>query len=274
MTATGGMKQALPGKRCDYFQIPRKLLKIVTDRSHYLYSADVEDPLDPRFVRRIAKQGIRVPVIVTKDGADLLIVDGRSRVRAVDEINVQREAEGLDLIETIPCVPAKGNEGLLLEVMADANLARKVERPSVRALKAAAYLGQGHSREEAMELFDVSGACLVNWLKFAELGLDLQRAVHEGKLPMSTAIRHHGKSFTEQKAALADELAAKGKPKSKAPPKRRMALAVNRLGVLESAHSEAVILALRWAMGEVSDKALVKFFGEVLTPPTMAQGEN
>lgn len=263
-------KQALDAPRWNGFNVPVERLKMVTDPRHVLFKPDCLKPLDPHLVRRIAAAGVNKPLEVTIDGDDVLIVEGRSRYRAVVEvINPQREKEGLAPITHLPCVLKKGSESDLIALMADGNLARKTEAAWSVAISCGHWLRQHDGEPDriaaAADLFRVSESTVRLWERYCTLSRALQRAVEAGAVGLAAAARMSNQSKDEQaahaEAAMAAHAEAGGRKRRAKGRKKPSPAAIGEAA--EKLRSGKARVALLWATGRASWRDLVAEFPEL-----------
>lgn len=262
-------KSAIPGaRRANMFMVPIERLTLVTDPKHHLYRPDVRAPLDDRFVQRLAAnlKTAQFPCVVCKDGERILIVDGRTRYRAiVERINPQRIKEGLEPIAELACVLQKGNEQLQVETSVDAHL-RKTDDPFTSAIVCGHYLqqlGEAEDRlERAAERFGVSVSCVKVWERVFGLSRKLQQAIEKGAITITEAAKHHEKSKAEQDevAQAALDKQARGEPKRRAAKRPGKALVAS---VTEAVKSGKARVALLWAQGKCKKADLLAEFPEL-----------
>lgn len=115
---------------------PEKL-KIVTDPAHPLYDERHALPVDDATVRNMMAFGVLEPIIITLDteSGDVLVVDGRQRVKNAAEANRRLHAEGRPLL-LVPATTRKGDSAaVLFGVMVATNELRQADPPLVRAAK-------------------------------------------------------------------------------------------------------------------------------------------
>ena len=190
-------KQALPGKRGNYFFMKTSDLVLVRDKNHFLYDARVDEPLDPLFVDSIDEDGILEPVLVWKDrGEKVLVVAGRQRVRAADKVNEQRanamradDELGADRV-LVPCI-AISTQGLtaletiekLQRIMILENEKRKDDTPLGIAQKTQRYLeATGGDKVLVAARLKVTTKTVDARLKLLTMAPGVQQAVEQGKI--------------------------------------------------------------------------------------------
>ena len=221
-------KTAIEGAaRGTVFMIQPSRLKLVDDPHHPLYDERVKLPLDEAFVRNIGYYGIREPVLIAKEGDDLLVVAGRQRVRAALTLNSMLAAQGkVELL--VPCLLQRGDEADLLGIAVSENEQRQADTPFCRARKAQRMLAMVGSPGVVAIAFGVSEKTLEQWLSLLTLAPAVRKAIEAGELSSSAALRLVGRSAEEQIAAL-EELKLAPPPtdgRQRAQSARRVAAAV------------------------------------------------
>lgn len=180
-------KQALPGRRGNYFFMKTSDLVLVRDKGHFLYDVRVDEPLDPLFVDSIAEDGILEPVLVWKDRGDkVLIVAGRQRFRAAEEVNFQAAGEKI----LVPCI-AISTQGLsaletiekLQRIMILENEKRKDDTPLGIAQKTQRYLeSSGGDKAFVAARLKVTTKTVDARLKLLTMAPEVQAAVESKQI--------------------------------------------------------------------------------------------
>jgi ParB family chromosome partitioning protein len=178
-------------------------LVLVTDKKHPLYDARINLPLDEALVRNISVNGVIEPVVVTKEGDKVLVVDGRQRVRAAVEANKRLEKEGKEPLK-VTCVLRRGSESDLFGVAISANENRQDDTPLGRAHKCQRLMNMGRTEEEAAIAFGVTAQCIKQWMKVLECSPAVRKAVEEGKIAATAAAQLADLDSDAQEAALAN----------------------------------------------------------------------
>lgn len=147
------------------------------------------EPLEETFIRNVHYHGVLQPVTVREDGGQLIIVDGRQRVRAAREVKSRQESSGESPIRvpyTTHGTTGKSNRdiaGLIISY----NEQRKEDNILNKAEKAARLLAMGYDKDEAALQFGCSGQTIDNWLRVRESHTDVQEAIRMNKLTTSGA---------------------------------------------------------------------------------------
>lgn len=188
----GKSKSALDAKRKNMFMVPADKLVIIgldtkDGPEHPLYDQRIELPLDPYKVLNVANGGIMEPVIGRKDGNQVLVVDGRQRVRWAREANKEKAKNGEALIE-VPTILREGTLEGAMAVMVSANEIRTDDSPSVRAGKAVALANRGKTPGDIAMIFGISVVYACQLLKFGGAAKFIRDAVDAGRLSMSAAL--------------------------------------------------------------------------------------
>lgn len=202
-------------------------LILVTDKNHPLYDSRIHLPLDEALTRNIMVNGVIEPVVVTKEGDKVMVVDGRQRVRAAIEANSRLEKEGKETIK-VTCVLRRGSESDLFGVAISANENRQDDTPLGRAHKCQRLMNMGRSEEEAAVAFGVTPNCVRQWMKVLECSAVVRKAVEEGKIAASAASQLADLDSDAQEAALANAVESSAKNGKKKVTARTVAKAAGK----------------------------------------------
>ncbi len=195
-------KSALPDAiRLNAFAIEPELLTIIEDPKHHLYDERVKLPIDENLVKNIMVHGVKIPVLVAKDGDDILVVDGRQRVRAAIEANTRLKKEGAEPV-LVRVFIEKGTEADQFGVCILANEMRQDDSVMVKARKAKRLLDMNPDEAAAATVFGVSLAQLRTWLKLLDLAAPVRRAIDDGIISATAAAELSGMSREDQTTAL------------------------------------------------------------------------
>ena len=236
---------------------------------HPLYDKRIKFPVDANMAKNIAAIGIKQPIVVRKNGPYIEVVDGRQRVRAAREANIDLEVEGKEKVR-VPCVYVKGTEADLFGILVSNNEHRRDDSPLGKAEKCKRYLAMGRTEEEAAIIFGVSKQTIKNWLSLFDLAPAVRKAVDAEQISASAASGLVKLEQAEQESKLKELLAESQKTgkrptrrntdnaagaKSSAPSKRvlKKLLADEELAQeLEDVLGSNAIVILSWVTGETS----------------------
>lgn len=208
-------KQAIDAPRLNTFLVDPADLKIITDEKHPLYDPREKLPVDEAMVLSIMSYGVVEPVVVAKDGQDVVVIDGRQRVKNAREANRRLKAQGKELVR-VPALVKKAPEGTLFGVMVLTNEHRQDDPPLAKAEKLSRFLAMGRSEAEAAVVFGMKEPEVKNLLKLLDCAKPVQKAVQDGVLSVSAAANLSSLPRTEQADKLEKLLKdAAGKPKGK-----------------------------------------------------------
>lgn len=180
-------------------------VKIVTDTKHPLFDERINLPIDPNMVKNVIMYGVLEPVICVREGEEILVADGRQRVRWTAAANEILAKEGKEPIK-FQVVFRRGDNRFQMGIMIAANERAEKDGPLVRAQKMQRLLDMGRTEEEAAVTFVVSGQAIRNWKALLECCPKVKAAVDAGKVPASIAIKLSKLSVEEQEKALAEML--------------------------------------------------------------------
>jgi DNA-binding CsgD family transcriptional regulator len=235
------------------------------DESHPLYDVRVKLPLDPGMVGSIRAVGVREPVTAIVDGDKIYISDGRRRVLHTRAANKELLKLG-EPIRLVPVVAEKKSEAVmhLAPLLGEhLNNHRVNDQTITRAEKASRFLARGYSREDVALSLNVDVATVKHYEALLELSAPVRKAVDEGRLSVSAAVKLGGLDAEEQAAKL-DELAASGEKitarrvvairgGSQAPGKKIL----KRIVASESEElSEDFVRGIRFALGELQASSI------------------
>ena len=262
-TATAVKKQALPFKRrSQYLAYPEDLyLEKKPGKKHY--DPRVHEPFTERDVRWMMVHGVLQGVSVEKAGGDrVVVVDGRQRVINSLEANRRLVEQGLPRIR-IPVVPKRGDEITLFRIGVICNEHRKPENPVSQAYKMSKYMDLGHDENDCADLWGVTDRTVRNRLYLLDLCDEVQKAVVEGKITVSNAIKLRALSHAAQRKALK---APKPERKARRPSQKKIKLVLDERVKLP----KTVRVAIQWVTGEITDEEAakeIKALGKALAAP-------
>lgn len=210
-----GQFQGLDVGRKDCWMFFPEDLTLITDKAHPLYDPRVELPVKGELVEDIMLHGVLETCLVRKDGSDIIVIDGRQRVKSAIEANKRL---GKANRVRVPCIVQRGEDVDLFAASCSTNEHRQDDDPMRKAEKAARLIDHGKTEAEVAVVFGVKLATIKQWMKMLELAAPVRNAVKAGKIAPSAAARLSSLSSDEQKKALEEalEMDADPKPKSKA----------------------------------------------------------
>ncbi|KAA0888798.1 ParB/RepB/Spo0J family partition protein [Oryzomonas rubra] len=194
-------KTAVEASRTNAWLIEPDRLVLITDPGHPLYDPRVDLPLDEALVRNIMVNGVIEPIIITKEGDDLVVVDGRQRTKNAREANRRLVEQGKEPIKAV-CMIRRGDDSSLFGVLISANENRQDDTPLGRADKLNRYLNMGRSEEEACIAFGVSMPTIKTWLAMLTLADPVKKAIEHGTISASAAVKLADLPKPKQEAAL------------------------------------------------------------------------
>jgi len=205
-------KTNLTASRTPAFRLDPAKLIIITDPKHPLFDVSERHQIDEAMVRNIMCLGVKEPVLVSKDGDRLRVVDGRRRVLHAVEANKRLTKQGEPPLE-IPVMLEKGDDEHLASVMVSLNEMRRDDTPLTKARKAASQISRGVPRAQVLVSFGVTSRTLSDWLLLVTLSAPVQKAVEVGLLSASAAAPLAAFPKAEQKERLEAIMAAGGEGK-------------------------------------------------------------
>lgn len=194
------------GKR-DIVTVSPKALKLITSPSHPLYDERINEPVPASLVDDMRSHGSNhTPILVRKDGDDLLVVAGTKRTRA-----------GLKLLEErsdfrVQVVVVRGSDKELYLLKMSENHNREAESPMTSALKANRVLAMGATYMEIARALGrkaksegAAKAIVDEVLEILNLPTEAQQAV-ETKLAPRTAVAALSSVGSEAAVRAVDEM--------------------------------------------------------------------
>ena len=249
--------QAIDGaKRGTLFVLPPEKLKLVTDKKHSLYDERVERPVREDLVVSIMHFGVLVPIHVNVDGDDILVVDGRGRVKAALEANRRLKEKGGVLVN-VKCLVDRGNPAKLFALVIATNECRVDDTPLEKAKKAQRLLEMVGSEEAVGAAFGVTEQAVKKWLALLDMPAPIRTAVEKGQLSANQASQLAKQPKEAQTAGLAElKLAANNgvSPKRAAKAVMQNGPRMKAKKVIEQRLEEKNLpkdyrLALEWVLG-------------------------
>lgn len=160
-------------RRSDCLWLDPDELLLITDKSHPLYDERVEEPVDERLKANILykMQGVLEPVIICRINGDPAIVDGRRRTKAARAANQELREQGAEPIQ-IPCMLKRGDGNDLFGMSIAMNEQRRDDAVAAKSAKLIRLLNQGHSHEDAAQVFGVSVSTIRRWEKIGDRGTE------------------------------------------------------------------------------------------------------
>ncbi len=176
-------------------------LTIVEDPAHLLYDDRVHLALQEPLVLNIMTHGVLDPVQVVRDGDDLLVCDGRQRVKNAREANRRLKAQG-SLPVRVPYLCKRGTNEKILGVMASSFL-RTEDSAVSRAKKMLKHVEIGRTTDEIAVDFGCSAKTVKTTLALLDCTPTVLKAVDAG-LPVEAARTLAKLPRAQQAAALAE----------------------------------------------------------------------
>lgn len=157
--------------------------------SHSLFNKSLYEPLDPIFVASIAKDGVDVPILITKQDDMACVIEGRKRVRATRIVNRQRAKMDPPLPPLMITAVTKRASGIaLLGMMTRANGVRVEDSWETQMHAVRRSLDGGVPIESIAIDLGKSVATIQGWIKFDDNACAaVKKAVEQGKLNQTAA---------------------------------------------------------------------------------------
>lgn len=201
------------GKRADMYRFDPEDLVIPGEGQGLLVDAESNAaPVNEGLVKNIMALGVIEPIEFARKEGEVIVINGRSRVKAAVEANKRLVKMGAEPI-TVPGVPYRGTENDLYGLMVSANEFRRDVTPMERARKSAKLLNMGKTEEQVAVHFGVDPQTIKNWQKILECCSRVQKAVESGQIKAMAAAQLSGLDKKEQGEKLDALLdATTGKP--------------------------------------------------------------
>jgi ParB family chromosome partitioning protein len=207
------------GRGDRYYFAPEDLIIIGLDtkdgEEHPLWDERIKLPVDDAKVASIKLFGVIEDVVVRRNGSDCDVVDGRQRVRAARQANLELKREGKDPVR-VPVTVRKGDDSEMQAVGSVTNEQRSADPPLAKARKAQRMLDRGRGKAFVAMCFGVTQPVLNSYLALLDLDDEVQGAVERGELSASAAAELAPLKREEQRAKLA-QVSEKAKATGKRP---------------------------------------------------------
>lgn len=158
-------------------------------------------------VRNIQTFGVLEPIIVTRDTetGDVLVIDGRQRVRHALEANKRLDAAGLPLL-LVPATTRKGDDdAALMSIMVATNEIRQADPPMVRAAKMQRMKARGMDDANVALAFGCTTKTVESHLSLLDCAKPVQKAVEGGFIGITDA-KYLSRLTPDQQKAKVEEL--------------------------------------------------------------------
>lgn len=210
--STKAGKTAFPGatRVTEVFAMDPDDLELVEDKDHQLYDERVKWPVSERLVLSIMARGVRVPVKVIKDGEDVLVVDGRQRVKAAREANKRLKAKGDEpvLVRIVRGDKGESMEDAALDVL-ELNEIRQASTLVIKMRHAKRLMAKGHSEEAVARACGITTQTLDGWMKLLAASKEVIEAVEMERVPLTTALKDIVPLARDKQAAAVEKAAAR-----------------------------------------------------------------
>lgn len=198
-------------KRTDSYAINPELCIIITDPEHPRYDLREKLPIKEELILNIMEFGVKTPILITRQGDQFEVVDGRQRVRAAIEANKRlKKAGGITL--RVPAVYDKAKtDADLFSSQVITNEHRQQDGILAKLAKVNRLRKFEKSTQEIANVFGVSKVAITQWEKLNDICAEVADAIDAGQLSASAAAALSGLKVPDQKAKLASLVAGGGK---------------------------------------------------------------
>ncbi len=160
-------------------------------------------PPDEGLIQSIMTHGVKVPVLIRKDGDRVLAVDGRQRIRCAREANKRLRKAGADYLVKLKAVPEDKSNAAPELTKILANEFRREDSAMTKARNAAKLAGYGHTKEAICGCFGISPQTLGNWSRLLACTPEIQTKIEQGEIKPSLGYEIGKLPAKDQNAALA-----------------------------------------------------------------------
>lgn len=182
------------------------------NQEHHLFQERVFLPVDENLVKNIKVYGIQQPVIVRKDGDQMIVIDGRQRTRAARRACDESKEAGEHPIK-VPVRVVMGTDARVTGIMISTNELRQDDSILDKALQASRLLSQLGDIEQVALAFGRTTATIKNWLSLVEADPQIHTCIRAGKLSVTTAIEISRLKREDQRVQLENFLRTAGNGK-------------------------------------------------------------
>ena len=190
-------------------------LTLVTEKDHPLYDERVDLPVDSALVRSIMSRGVIEPIVIRRNGTDpkgfaiVEVIDGRQRVKACLQANVELAAVGKDPA-MVPAVLRRTDDAGANEDMIATNEIRRADDVVTRAEKLQRYLQRVPDERRAKVAFGIKSREMEKLLAVLAFSQPLKDALRAGQITMIIARLIGAMPTQRQETALQQVLSAGG----------------------------------------------------------------
>lgn len=155
---------------------------------HELWQERATEPVDRGLVESMKMLGFISVCDVRRDGPYVDCVDGRRRIPACRQANIELAEEGRPLLKVV-CQLKRGDKAAQIGAKIAANCNRKDVDAVTMALDLQSFIGLGRSPEEAASLIGKDVAYVNRLLRVLDTDDSVQAAVRARNLPGTAAIK-------------------------------------------------------------------------------------
>lgn len=181
-------KKALEAPRANMFLMEPEKLTLVTDEQHPLYDERIHMALPESLVKSVMAKNVIEPIVVRKEGSEIVVIDERQRTRAAIEANKRLVASGHDPLR-VPVIIRRSNDAVAAVDMVELNEIRFNDDVLTKARKAQRLSERGRTTAEIADAFGVNEATVNNWFTLLACSGKVRAAVEDGRLRLTDAVR-------------------------------------------------------------------------------------
>lgn len=200
-----------------------KIIGLDTDHraeDHALFDERSFLETNEALIRNIMVYGVQQPVVVREEGGELVVVDGRQRVKATREA-AKRQSEAGHLQVLLPVIKVEGDDLRVAGIMASNNEQRTATEILEKANNAARLVDmQGASMADLEIIFGKSRTTLKGWLDLAKASPKIHAALNSNKIGAAAAVQLAKLATREEQEAELEKLLGSGERISEAKAKK------------------------------------------------------
>lgn len=166
-----------------------------------LYDERIDLDVDENLVKNIMVFGVQQPVLVRQENGEVIVVDGRQRVRAARVAN-QRFTEAGEVQVKVPVIAVNGDDRRVTGIMISANEQRRDDDVLVRAFKAQRMFDLVGSKSEVALAFGRTSQTINSWFRLVSADSAIHDAIRSGEISASAGINIAGMEKAEQSAEV------------------------------------------------------------------------
>jgi ParB family chromosome partitioning protein len=187
--------------------------------AHPLYDQRAFLETDEALIKNIMAYGVQVPVIVRREAGQIVVVDGRQRVKASREA-AKRQSEAGSFAVKVPVMEAQGDDKRLVGIMNLTNENRTPTEMLEKCFNAVRMRDMGADVDEIAITFGRSKTTIKGWFDLASASPKIHAALKSGKVSTSAATQIAKLGTREEQETELEKLLGTGERVSEAKAKK------------------------------------------------------